>query len=87
MIFSPSKSGSTSTVKIIENDRKNTSISESIDEFESWMNYGIPTQILDALKDLKFFNPTRIQALTLPPAIFGRYLFFIYKFLYIKNIL
>lgn len=45
--------------------------SEGQIDLNSWQNYGLSTEILDALKDLNFNSPTTIQELTLPAAILG----------------
>lgn len=37
-----------------------------------WNSLGVPSVITDALIEQKFYEPTEIQALALPPAIFGR---------------
>lgn len=37
-----------------------------------WSSLGVPSIITNALLEQNFFEPTEIQALALPPAIFGR---------------
>nr|CAI5824205.1 unnamed protein product [Callosobruchus analis] len=39
---------------------------------EAWEGFGIPKQILQALSELNFHQPTPIQSLTFPSAILGR---------------
>lgn len=64
-----------SEVKSINNDE-----SYSQNDMEVWQKYGLPKQILDALRELHFKCPTHIQTLTLPAAVLGKYNFnFQYK--------
>lgn len=46
--------------------------SDKSDEGWRWDSLGVPSVIKSALVEQKFFEPTEIQALSLPPAIFGR---------------
>nr|CAH7726720.1 unnamed protein product [Callosobruchus chinensis] len=48
---------------------------EAVDDpkdVEAWEGFGIPKQILRALSELNFHQPTAIQSLTFPSAILGR---------------
>lgn len=45
---------------------------EPLLQMSSWNGLGVPQILLRALADKSFTYPTKIQALTLPPAIFGR---------------
>lgn len=78
-IFSPSKSGTTVTVTMMENVIEDIHSNDSApsDNLDTWQNYGLPKPILDALSDLKFSYPTHIQTLTLPAAILGMYYNFV----------
>lgn len=40
-------------------------------DVQQWQILGVSTPIIKALKDQQFYQPTPIQALTLPPAILG----------------
>ncbi|XP_047002062.1 ATP-dependent RNA helicase DDX24 isoform X1 [Schistocerca americana] len=39
---------------------------------EAWHGLNVPTQIIQALSELKFTKPTTIQSMALPPAILGK---------------
>ncbi|XP_015176587.1 PREDICTED: ATP-dependent RNA helicase DDX24 [Polistes dominula] len=45
---------------------------ENIIDVSAWSALGTPKEIIKALSDEKFYTPTTIQSLTLPPAIFGQ---------------
>ncbi|XP_043492137.1 ATP-dependent RNA helicase DDX24 [Polistes fuscatus] len=69
-----------SNMKLKTKSRKEKILCENIDnnneknviDVSAWSALGTPKEIIKALTDEKFYTPTTIQSLTLPPAIFGR---------------
>ncbi|KAK3927781.1 ATP-dependent RNA helicase DDX24, partial [Frankliniella fusca] len=74
--LSPSKEGTdikTGDSSLSQGEVKHQDDSEEIlSKMSSWNGLGVPQILLRALADKSFLYPTKIQALTLPPAIFGR---------------
>ncbi|XP_017877753.1 ATP-dependent RNA helicase DDX24 [Ceratina calcarata] len=54
-----------------EDDLNESDDDENVPDMQQWSMLGVPTPVLKALKDQQFYQPTPIQALTLPPAILG----------------
>ncbi|KAG5880257.1 hypothetical protein JTB14_027322 [Gonioctena quinquepunctata] len=65
--LSPSKSGNTQKI-----DSNNEETLDNSEDLVAWSSFGLPESILKALREARFFQPTQIQTLCLPPAILGR---------------
>lgn len=71
--LTPSKSGSTLA------DSGDVEVEECVDveSVSGWSSYGLHRNLLMGLVRAGFLGPTHIQALVLPPAIHGTYLFIV----------
>lgn len=74
--FSPSKVGNTQDIK--ETSFKIKTIKDSVN-MDSWKIFQLPEPLLKALEELCFSQPTQIQSLTLPAAVLGKYLAYLFR--------
>lgn len=64
------------TAEGINSEKNEAELETSGDQLEkmhTWESYGLPKTVLLGLSSLGFMEPTHIQALTLPPAILGKF--------------
>lgn len=61
-------------INSVTNETELETSSTQLEKMHLWESYGLPKTLVLGLSALGFMEPTHIQALTLPPAILGKFM-------------